>query len=274
MIRAIIGFAILFSAPILAQAAVCSRTNLQSIADSYLSAQKDGDPVKMPLAKNTRYYENFRVIPIDKSLVNAVLPIIFSRSFIDTDICSVYIEAVVTDIEHPYVLGIRIKIDDGLISEINSIVTDEGDWKFNADLFLKHTSEEDWNILQRDRRITKQQLINAANAFFDNFSLTSIKVPWGIPCARLEGGDYTGDGPRSTCKSGIPAEPVDIVDRSYLVDIEMGVVNVFSRFGKTTADSRFGETPGLPDSHLIRVVDGKIRYIHSITAVDNEVGLK
>jgi hypothetical protein len=37
----------------------------------------------------------------------------------------------------------------------------------------------------------------------------------------------------------------------------MGTVNIFCRFDRP---------PGMPDSHTFRLVNGKIRYVHTLTA--------
>jgi hypothetical protein len=47
-----------------------------------------------------------------------------------------------------------------------------------------------------------------------------------------------------------------MVDRSYVVDEDMGTVNMFLRFGNP---------PGAPDSHTFRLVNGKLRYVHTLT---------
>ena len=81
----------------------------------------------------------------------------------------------------------------------------------------------------------------------------------GIPCARLEGGAYTNrsNDPTASCEIGMPPGVLYIVNRDYLVDEEMGVVNIFCRFG--SSDS------GMPDSHLFRYIDGKFRQIHTLS---------
>jgi hypothetical protein len=48
-----------------------------------------------------------------------------------------------------------------------------------------------------------------------------------------------------------------IVNRTFVVDEKMGVVNVFCRFG--------GSTNGMPDSHTLRLVNGKYRWIHTLS---------
>jgi hypothetical protein len=65
------------------------------------------------------------------------LPVALSRSFLDTARCKTFSEVIVTEGGHPYVLGTRLTVKDGKITEIDSIVTDEGDWLFNAPDYLK-----------------------------------------------------------------------------------------------------------------------------------------
>ena len=84
--------------------------------------------------------------------------------------------------------------------------------------------------------------------------------PWGTPCARLEGGAYTnrsGD-PHASCELGMPPGVLYITHRDYLVDEELGVINVFCRFGGREE---------APDSHTFRYIDGKFRLIHTLTPI-------
>jgi len=231
--------------------AACARTELQAAANMYIAAQKTGDPSVLPLAENVKYSENLRTVLARGGIISQALPIAFHRDFLDTEQCRTFSEIVVTA-GQTYVLGVRLTVSGGVITEIESIVATEGDWKFSAENYLKYSPEEDWHVLEPEERVSRQELIAAASAWMDAFTYEDVKVPWGIPCARLEGGEYTGDGPRATCKTGIPIETIEIVNRSFVVDEDMGTVNIFSRFGKTAAGSPLGETPGLPDSHTIR----------------------
>jgi hypothetical protein len=234
---------------------------LQSAVDSYLAAQGAGDPSKMLLASRVKYVENMAEIKKEQGLWNTPLPIAFHRSFLDVDSCRTFTEVIVTEGGHPYVLGTRLKVEDGKVSEIDSLVTKKGDWLFNADDYLKYSKAEDWRVLKANERINAQALIDGGNAYFDHFSDKNILVPFNIPCARLEGGMYTTknfDDPKATCDIGFPEEGnLPILNRSYVVDVEMGTVNIFCRFGRP---------PGMPDSHTFRLVNGKIRYVHTLTA--------
>lgn len=63
---------------------------------------------------------------------------------------------------------------------------------------------------------------------------------------------------KDTCQISAPIQPnLFITNRTFVVDEEMGAVNVFCRFGNSTN--------GMPDSHLFRLVNGKYRWIHTLS---------
>lgn len=236
----------------------CTRPSLQAAADSYLAAQKSGDRTKMALADKVKYLENMSEVGADKGLWNTALPIALSRSFLDKDRCRTFSEVIVTEGGHPYVIGTRLSVDNGKITGINSLVTDKGDWLFNANAYVKYSRAEDWSA-PKSGRVPMQRLIDAGNAYLDLFSDKVVQAPWGIPCTRLEGGAYTNrsNDPKPTCKVGIPAGVLYIVNRDYVVDEEMGVVNIFCRFGNSQT--------GMPDSHTFRLVNGKLANVHTLS---------
>ncbi len=244
--------------------ACCTRAMLQAAVDSYLAAQTSGDITKMALASYVKYSENMEPIAKEKGLWNIALPIAFSRSYLDPDICKSFTEIIVTEGGHPYVIGTRLTVEYGKISEIDSLVTDKDDWLFNAEKYLKYSQIEDWGVLPPGKRSSRSHLIQAGNSYLDIFLDKKVVVPWGKPCARLEGGAYTLEpfpgmpAPKEEpgCDIGIP-DNVPIVGRTYLVDEELGVVNIFCRFGDAVK--------GMPDSHMFRLVDGKLRYVHTLS---------
>ncbi len=81
-------------------------------------------------------------------------------------------------------------------------------------------------------------------------------MPWGAPCARLEGGAYTGHGlPTDSCNLGV-IQSYDMPNRRYVIDETVGVVSVLVEFGSIG---------NAPDSHEFRVEGGKLRFIHTMT---------
>lgn len=239
--------------------AACTRDELEEATTSYIAAQETGDISLMALADDAMYLENMAPVDRDAGLWNTALPIAFSRSFHDSTRCKTFSEVIVTGGGHPYVLGTRLYVDGGEITRIDSLVTDEGDWLFNANAYLKYSSMEDWSTPSPIQKSTVAELIHGANVYLDLFSDKVVERSWGIPCARLEGGAYSNrdNDPTATCAVGIPEGVMYINNRDYLVDEEMGVINVFCRFGNSQT--------GMPDSHTFRMISGKYRYVHTLS---------
>jgi hypothetical protein len=233
----------------------CTRTYLQNAVDAFLAAQGKGDPSRLPLATSLAYVENGKSTPLEQSILHTALKIDFSRSLLDAVTCETFTEIVVTDKSHPYVIGSNLRLAKGEIVAIESLVSDQDDWLFDADNVLKISPVEDWGVIAKIGRDSRAKLLAAANAYFDVFKDNSVKVPWGTPCNRLEGGLRTGKGaPDDSCDVGVPSG-MDIHDRHFVVDQDIGSVVGLNRFGENN----------LPDSHLFRIESGKIRYVHTIT---------
>jgi len=254
---------IVLSAALLAPAAsfaqvACTRDGLQAATDLYIAAQSMGDLSGMPLANGVAYIENMQVVDIKSGVIQKPMKIDFHRTLIDPATCQTFTEVIVTDKSHPYVLGTRLRINHDKIVEIESMVTQQGDWLFNADNYFKWSPNEDWGMIPAAQRDSRDTLVAAANAYLDAFLEKKLDlVPWGYPCNRTEGGLRTGKGaPDDSCSVGVPAG-VNIVARRFIVDETMGAVVAFCNFG----------VGGLPDTHLFRVEKGKLRYVHTLTHV-------
>ncbi|MEO8313907.1 MAG: hypothetical protein ABI645_03840 [Pseudomonadota bacterium] len=240
---------------------VCTRASLQAAVDSYLAAQKAGDVKKIAFDDKATYRENMSAVDPAKGLWNTKLTIAFQRSFLDSKRCRTFSEVIVTEGGHPYVIGTRLYVDAGKVTRIDSLVTDQGDWLFNAEDYLKYSRAENWSM-KPEQRTSEEAMINGANAYLDFFSDKFHEAPWGQPCARLEGGAYTNktkdtEDASTSCKVGIPNGVLYIVNRDYIVDEVQGVINVFCRFG----DSK----TGMPDSHTFAYRNGKYRWVHTLS---------
>ena len=240
----------------------CVRGGLQRAVDLYIEAQTKGDTSGLPLAAGLGYVENMERVAIADGLINTPLKIDHHRSLLDESTCQTFTEVIVTDSAKPYVLGTRLRVNHDKIAEIEILWTTTGYWLFNADNYLKYSSAEDWGPIPAEERDSRDTLIAAGNAYLDAFLEQKIdQVPWGFPCVRVEGGAYTGRGtPTDSCEVGVPAG-VNIVNRRFVVDQVIGSVVVFCTFG---AGGPTGGS-GSPDTHLFRVEDGKLRYVHTLT---------
>ncbi len=237
----------------------CTRDELKKLTAAYVDAQKKGSLAALPLHDKAHYLENMKDVEKSAGLWNTALVVDHAMSFHDDKRCKTFTEIIVTG-PTPYVIGTRLYAHQGKIIRVDSIVTKKGDWLFNANAFLKFTKQEDWSPLFKYQKTAPAEMIRGANAYLDGFADKFTDIPWGTPCARLEGGAYTnakGD-PHASCELGMPPGVLYITHRDYLIDEEMGVINVFCRFGGRAE---------APDSHTFRYIDGKFRLIHTLTPI-------
>ena len=249
--------------PVAASAQVsCTREGLQRAVDLYIAAQTMGDTSGMPLATGLGYMENAAPADISQGLIKTPMKIDHQRSLLDTATCQTFAEVIVTDKEKPYVLGPRLRVNHDKIAEIETLWTTTGYWLFNADTYLQYSSTEKWDVVPADRRDTRTTLVAAANAYLDAFLEGKMDlVPWGLPCNRTEGGAHTGRGAADdSCQVGVPSG-VNIANRRFVVDETIGAVVAFCTFGAGNAAGG----SGAPDTHLFRVENGKLRYVHTLT---------
>lgn len=250
-----VAVALIHLSPVLA---ACDYATLQAATRNYVTSQGTG--AFASVAASAAYTENFKTTAISSSILSKPLKIDHNRSLHDTTQCSTYTEIVVTDRAHPYVIGVQMayNADATQVTKIDAIVTDQGDWLFNATGTFNHASKENWSTIPEERRNTRAVIQAAGDAYLDLFNNKSVVVPWGTPCNRLEGGAYTGNGsPNDSCNVGVPSG-VALVNRRYVIDETVGAVDVFLNFGGAS---------GIPDSHEFRVENGKLRFVHTMTVM-------
>jgi hypothetical protein len=245
----------------------CTREYLQMTADSYVDLMATGQHDRFEnLAYSMKYFENNQTASILGGVPALGLTIDSHRSILDTTQCKTMTELIITNPAHPYVIHTQMSLDaEGNVNLIDSIVTDKGDWAFNATGYKYWNSQETWEPIPEARRDSREVVNAAGKAYADRCNDVTVDVPFGTPCARLEGGAYTGRGnlTANTCDIGGLPEHIPMTNRKYVVDEVMGVVDIFMGF---TGLDRTRNTEGAPDSHMFRVDNGKIRYIHTASA--------
>jgi hypothetical protein len=247
----------------------CTRAFLKAATSDYITAQSAGDPTGVTAfaAPNLTYTENNSPLNITLSTLSKPIKLDYNFSAHDTVRCATITELVAATNPHPFVIHTRMVFGDGdgKAQLIESIVTDQGDWLFNATGTLNLITPETWTpipLAQRDSRAVVQA---AGDAYFDRFGNVSVTVPWGPPCYRVEGGLAARGTLRandSFCEMEWPST-IHVPYRRYVVDEELGVVDMF--IGFPGLDRTQGQLP-MPDSHLFRVEQGRIKYSHTASA--------
>jgi len=242
----------------------CTREIILVAVKTYLDALEAADPSLMDKTDDAKYTENLKVSAMGEGIWKTKIKVNFHRDFCDVDSCKAYTEIIDNVSDHPYNIGAQLQLnDEGKITVVSALVADSGDWalKTKSDFTKQYTisSGENWSVIPVDKQDTRATIKAAGDAYLDDFKdSTKVKVPWGTPCARLEGSMYTGnannlEAPNTSCNVGVP-QGLDMLNRIYVIDVDMGTVDIFCKFGGS-----------MPDSHLFRVENGKLRFVHTIS---------
>jgi hypothetical protein len=235
--------------------AACTRATLQGVVDRYLASQAMGDPQSLPMVENAPYVEQGHPADVRRGILAQPMKIASSHSLLDVRQCQTFSELAVIDPSHPYVISTRLSVSEDVITAVRTLVTGAADGPLDAEGWVRALDAEDWGVLPREQRVDRTTLVAAANAYLDYFSDRSLTVPWGNPCRRLEGGQLSGSGASDDrCDAGLP-QGVKIVDRSFVVDEQLGAVAVLANAGGRA----------LPATQLLRLVEGRIRLVHAVS---------
>ncbi len=273
---------------------VCSRESLKGFVDRYFAALEAHDPSSLPLASNVKFTENGKELTVGEGFWKTAGNTLLRRDLIDTQECGTHSNVVIEErfdpetvgesratlpgvktkpmpepgTVRPILFGVRLKIEDEEICEIETIIARESEFAFNADGQLA-TKGQDWeSILPLQERTSRLAMIAAANDYFDMFAAEpSVHTPFAGVCDRWENGLQTTLGGMATLEGedGKKAEmhdhnctPKGLVisnhgPRRFLVDVEAGVVVAFVHFAG-----------GLPDFHVFKMRNGKVELINAV----------
>jgi hypothetical protein len=254
----------------------CTRDGLQAAVNTYLAALKAGDPSLMPTTSSTQYVINDQstTIAAGQGHFQYALDPDFHRDFFDVDACRSFSEVICSTWSHPYVLMVVLTVSGSQISKYYVVETDAGDWSFDAAKYLTRSKSEDWSVIPEADRISRADLEAGAKLYFTFWGDKTAKVPWGDPCARLEGGSFgafdsalldTYDATNlwGSCSVGIPDQGFAPQPREALVDVDLGTVDLLLNLGGS-------------DSHMFRFKKDAslqprtgfgygMRYVHTLT---------
>jgi len=248
-----------------AQTGECTRENLNSVTDKFFSALEAHNPASAPLASNARYTENGIEVPVGKGVWETVTKTTFKRGMADAKKCGTHTQAIMEEKDNPkpVLYGVRLKVEENKISEIEAIVV-RGDQVLDVPAILA-TKDQDWDILPPEQRTSRFALIAAADDYFELFVKDEKRVVSDLAysgfCDRWENGAITTKGgmnqdvpmPRHDCS---PEGFADMTDthgpRRFLVDEEKGIVVAYVLFNNMW-----------PDFHMFRMNNGLVVWIQA-----------
>lgn len=168
------------------------------------------------------YKQNDQITDIREGIISQALEVSANRAYYDSTLCKIWTEHVVTNPAHPYVINTQIYVVDGAAKEIDALVTDEGDFSFNATVYKDIGYSQKWDFIPESERSTREYLKDAGDAYFEHLH-SRAPFPVRVPCMVLSGGFDSSKGNTSvdTCthqpyKPDVPIQTM--INRRYLID--------------------------------------------------------
>ena len=276
------------------------RNGLVSLMEKYLDAMVKHDPASVPIAEDVKFVENTEVTPIGKGLWETATgaPTQFRIFVPDTVAGQVAFMGVIEENNVKVILGARLKVVDGKITEIDHLVIHSNGKPLNPNMNqVRHSFLE---TVSPGERVTREEMLKIANSYY--IALTGENgnlAPFAEECQRRENGSITANDNTQTpeeaakddfsvfrkmnCRdqlnTGVMTYITDINRRRFIaVDEIKGLVFVYSIIvhdgepkvtkivgvpGITERVNKYGPFD-LPAAHIFKIRDGKIYDIEAI----------
>jgi hypothetical protein len=283
----------------------CNRACLEGLIDQYLAAVVAHDPKRLPLSEDVLYTENNQVLKLGDGFWKTAAGIgNYKHVFADPEFGHVGFMGTMQEAGAPLLMSVRLRIELGRITEIESIYFRPGGGGPNniAAMDQSGKAEDIWfRSIPPAQRLSRQEMIAIADGYFTGLQKNDGKglqgtgtYPFTADCHRIENGAPTTNVPRpaneppgtlnlfamdclSQFKMGLYYVVQSIHHRRYpLVDAERGVVWAHSVFDQgtvnegTLSDGTKHRYPGFnrPGSILVSeaflIENGKIRRVEMV----------
>ena len=211
----------------------CTRACMERLADSFLKALAARNPQALPLAGTIRYTEMGQELALGDGLWGTASDVGNYRNvFADPQSGQIGLFATMKENGKPFVMGARLKLELGRITEIEVVLYRSGTgpaWNDNGVLELDKSGKpkDFWTAAPPPgQRLSRQELVAAANSYFDSLQNNDGKkqYPFTDDCDRLENGVFTTNNP-GTVRMG----DVDIGGMGCREQFETGLYGVVTR---------------------------------------------
>ena len=270
----------------------CDRACLNGFVDQYLAALVAHDPGKLPLAPGARYTENGVELQLGDGMWGPVIKMLdYKLYFADPRSGNAGFFGTLEEHGHPTILGVRLKVENRRISEMETMVIRSTARGSFSDVAAMREDPIMTQPLARSERRSRDELITAANAYFEGMEQATDKnTPFDPLCKRIENGVPTALDPTNTVPvrrlncgdqfaTGFTKVITNVRERRFpLVDEERGLVLSVIRFdhngrNKTITyndgsihpvNTPFDEPFSFMIFELFKVQNGNLRQIEAL----------
>jgi hypothetical protein len=258
----------------------CDRECLKKISDLYFQALEQHNPSLLPLSPNVRYTETGQALKLGEGLWRGAGAPSYRLELYDPETGGIGIDAVVPDGGVPTIVALRLKVENHLITEIESILVRKGDQAvFSAPEKLVQPSVHYTRTLRPAEQNSRLELMASADAYFRAFQTEGtpdyIRAPLLPDTLRFENGMQTTNAATPNHPAITAAAQFDealfkgtkIYDRRYpVVDTEVGGVMAWVRFHSNRTAPPPGSLSARGDAvvcEIFAVQQGKILEIQA-----------
>jgi hypothetical protein len=240
----------------------CTRDGLTAAINAYYAALAAHDPTKAPLASSAKYTENGMQVQVGNGEWKTAGAVKFKRSALDTQICESVTESVIPDSGSDIVYGLRLKLVNQQITEIETIPVHSGQYIIISAQGLASSSSDDWEtVLPAAQRSTRDQLQALMDTYFTRFPNGACN--FASDCLRMEdgssaAGSCTGSG--VGCTDG-GSGMATMTARLHVIDVEAGISVGFTMFAGMYTDF-----------HMFKVRGGLVHGVHAVLASASSSG--
>jgi len=240
-------------------ATACTRELLRSTITAYFTALAAHSSSTLPLAATVKFTENGKVMTLGDGLWRTAGAVKYSQSALDVAICSSATHAVVPEGSMDIPVALRLKLQNQMITEIETIAVRPGDYRLGGTTYASNTAAMIsanttvmWETLPTTaQRNSRAELIAWIDKYFSMF-------PRGVcntvsSCRRLENGYGSfncTDG--ASCAAGSPTGTPAMNPRILLADPDTGIGVGMTMF--------MGNT----DMHMFKMYGGQVYAVHAI----------
>jgi hypothetical protein len=207
---AIVIFAGMCARATSAQGAPCDRTCLTNMVDQYIAALVKHDPSGLPFAPGFKYTENTAAIHIGDGLwVGASeAPTTFKIYAADPTSHQVAFYGVMKEFDKPIMLALRLKVEDGKITEVEHVVVRSLRENVMPNLVTPRPGLVE--TIPAAQRESREKMFKAADSYFDAIEQSNGNLaPFADDCLRHENGMQTtsNTSPVQPDSNGAPMSP-------------------------------------------------------------------
>jgi hypothetical protein len=175
-----------------AAASECNRTCLENLADQYVAAMAKHDPSGLPLAPGYKYTENTAAIQLGDGLwVGASEePTTFKIYAVDPVSRQVGLYCVMKEFNKPIMLALRLKVEQGKITEIEHVVVRDIRPAGMPNLVTPRPGLV--QTIPVAQRVSRDEMYRIADSYFDSIEQSNGDLaPLADDCVRYENGLQT-----------------------------------------------------------------------------------